>query len=96
MFSIIIPAYNEAENLPILIEEIDKNLSKYNNFEIVIVNDASTDNTINIIKSINHHKIKFINNTKNKGQSFSIHKGIKSAKYNTIITIDANVANALD
>lgn len=93
MFSIIIPAYNEAENLPILIEEIDKSLSKYNNFEIVIVNDASTDNTINVIKSINHSKINFINNTNNKGQSFSIHKGVKLAKYNTIITIDADGQN---
>ena len=58
--SIIIPAFNEGENLPKLIENIFKTFenSHFNNFEVIVVNDGSTDQTEKVIGNIlNNFKI---------------------------------------
>tara|TARA_B100000989_G_C19525474_1_gene466598 strand:- start:2645 stop:3349 length:705 start_codon:yes stop_codon:yes gene_type:complete len=96
-FSIVIPVFNEELNIINLIEEIFDNLLNKNlNFEIVIVNDASNDKTlekISKIKNKNKVKIKIINNHSNLGQSLSIIKGIEQSYYNTIVTLDADGQN---
>ena len=93
MFSIVIPIYNESENILNLLDEIYVNLKKFNNYEIILVNDCSTDNTLDVIKKISDQKIKLVNNIKNYGQSYSIHRGIKLSFYNIIITIDGDGQN---
>ncbi len=93
MFSIVIPIYNESENILNLLDEIYVNLKKFNNYEIILVNDCSTDNTLDVIKNISDQKIKLVNNIKNYGQSYSIHRGIKLSFYNIIITIDGDGQN---
>lgn len=93
MFSIVIPVYNESENILSLLDEIYVNLKKFNNYEIILVNDCSTDNTLDVIKNISDQKIKLVNNIKNYGQSYSIHRGIKLSFYNIIITIDGDGQN---
>ncbi len=91
--SIVIPAYNESKNLPILIEEIIKNLNSKIAFEIIIVNDNSTDDTLLNLQKIKFENLKLINNLNNIGQSYSTAKGIKAAIYNTIVTLDADLQN---
>jgi len=93
MFSIIIPLYNEDQNIGILIKEIFKTLYNYSDYEVILVNDASTDQTLEVIQKLNNKKIKIINNNINSGQSFSIYKGIKEAYYNTIVTLDGDGQN---
>ena len=93
MFSVVIPLYNEADNINQLITEIDTSLTKHNEYEIVLVNDISMDNTLEVIKKIKNKKIKILNNSTNKGQSFSIHYGVKNALYNIIITLDGDGQN---
>ena len=93
MFSIVIPIYNESENILNLLDEIYVNLKKFNDYEIILVNDCSTDNTLEVIKKISDQKIKLVNNIKNYGQSYSIHRGIKLSFYNIIITIDGDGQN---
>ena len=96
-FSIVIPVYNEDQNLLTLTQEILKSLSTNEyNFEIIFVNDCSTDNTGIILKKIysnNSNVIKIINNKKNQGQSISMINGIKKSIYNTIITLDGDLQN---
>ena len=94
-FSIVIPSYNESENLVILIEEIFNSVdNSKNNFELIIVDDCSNDDTqskiLNYIKSYN---IIYIKNKINFGQSKSIYIGIKNAKYPNIVTIDGDLQN---
>ena len=93
MFSIVIPIFNEAKNIGFLLEEIKKSLENFKDYEIILVNDASTDETIEVINKINNKNIKIIFNVENKGQSFSICEGIKNSSYETIITIDGDGQN---
>ncbi len=94
MFSIVIPLYNEAKNIEILLTEIYNSLKKYQNFEIILVNDFSNDNTLAVLKNIqNKFNFTLVNNSKNQGQSYSIHKGIKNSKNDLIITIDGDGQN---
>ena len=70
---IIIPVYNESENILKVIEELKKENSSY---DILIVNDGSTDNTLNVLEG---QDVKIVNNTFNMGYSHSIQLGIKYA-----------------
>ena len=94
MFSIVIPIYNEAQNIQSLVYEIFNSLKDHNDFEVIIVNDFSSDNTTDILNTLKKKlNISLINNPKNKGQSFSIHKGVLKSKNNTIVTIDGDGQN---
>ena len=93
--SIVIPVFNEDKNVKILIEEIYENLDQFNNFELLIVNDGSTDETAKVIKNLKkkYHSIVLINNKKNEGQSKSLHTGILNSKYDNICTMDGDLQN---
>jgi len=85
---------NEESNISNLIEEIDKALKNFKEFEIIIVDDGSIDkSTISVKESQSRSKITLLSNNRNMGQSYSITKGIKNAKHNKIITIDADMQN---
>ena len=96
-YSIIIPFYNEEANLSILTKEINEYLSNNIIYEIVFIDDGSTDNSYKEAQKLisKYQKINFnlLNNLTNQGQSYSITKGIKIAKYENIITIDADCQN---
>ena len=94
MFSIVIPLYNESENILLLVKEIENTLRRYNNYEIVLINDASVDDTQVIINKLKINKnIKILKNSSNKGQSFSIYKGIKNSSNKIIVTLDGDGQN---
>ncbi len=76
--SVIIPTFNR-ENL--LSQSIKSILSQsYQDFEIIVVDDASTDNTRKIVESFNVDKIRYIRHKKNKGGAIARNTGIKTAK----------------
>ena len=93
MFSIVIPLFNESENIEKLIFEIEVSLKKIRDYEIILVDDGSTDKTSEIIKKNNFDRVKLFNNLKNKGQSFSIVKGIKNSINDIIVTLDGDGQN---
>ena len=93
MFSIIIPVFNESKNIQLLLNEIELSLKEYENYEIIVVNDCSTDNSTDIITKIKNSKIKLLNNKRNEGQSYCVYKGVKSSINKTIITIDGDGQN---
>ncbi len=96
-FSIVIPMYNEEKNVLNLIQEIIDNLINFKNlYEIIVVDDGSTDKTLFFleeIKSKYKEIIRIKRNKINQGQSFSLRKGILEASYNTIVTIDGDCQN---
>ena len=94
MFSIVVPLYNEEGNIENLIYEIISSLEDFKEYEIVLVDDCSDDNTPELLKKFETHpNIKIVTNIKNRGQSYSIHKGVTQSFYNTIITIDGDGQN---
>ena len=90
--SIVIPVYNEEHNINALIESVEKTLSDYS-YELIFVDDFSTDNTREVIeKHPNPHKI-LIAFECNKGQSSALAAGIKSARGHYIATMDGDLQN---
>ena len=93
-FSIVIPLYNESTNIEKLVPEIFNSLTKYQKYELILVNDGSNDNTLDVIAKIKkNYSLLLINNETNKGQSFSIWTGIKKSNYKTIVTLDGDGQN---
>ena len=94
-FSIVVPIYNEELNVQDLVEEIFKSIVKIKvGFQLIIIDDASIDNTFKVI-SLLKKKYPFIykKNKSNRGQSYSIREGIKISKFNTIVTLDGDGQN---
>lgn len=93
--SIVIPMFNEENNILKLLSEIEITLKTYNKYEIIIIDDNSSDSSYKKVEEykINNNKIFLFKNNKNFGQSYSITKGIKNSKYDTIITLDADGQN---
>jgi len=78
--SVIIPTYNRAELLPRAIKSVLE--QTYQDFEIIVVDDGSTDNTEEVIKEFQEQdkRIKYIKHDKNKGGSAARNTGIKAAR----------------
>ena len=94
MFTLVIPVFNEEDNLVSLIKEIKTALVNYKNFELIFVNDFSSDNTLEVLeKEKKIFDFKLLNNQFNFGQSYSILLGIKQSKYNIIVTLDGDGQN---
>ncbi len=97
--SIIIPAYNESERLPLTLVDIDKRLSnvKYS-YEIIVVNDGSTDNTAEIVKSMAEaiKNLKLIDNKANQGKGGVVRQGMLLAKGEYRLFTDADNSTSID
>jgi len=93
MISIVIPTYNEAENILHLLEKLVVALSKKDElFEVVVVDDNSPDGTAKIIKSRykSHPNIRVFTRLNERGLSTAILYGIKKTKGDVIIGMDAD------
>ena len=90
--SIIIPVYNEDENVLPLTKKIETALINYK-FEIIYIDDFSTDNTVKNIKSLQNQNIKLIELKKNYGQSLALAAGIDNALGDFIISLDGDMQN---
>lgn len=93
--SIIIPAYNEEESLPILYDRIKKLMESMNNyaFEILFVNDGSKDKTIEIIKQIREEdkRICYVDFSRNFGKEIAMIAGLDYATGDCVIFMDADL-----
>ena len=90
--SIIIPAYNEEANIAKLHQEILETCqSNGYDYEVIIVDDGSSDQTVEIVKSLS--PVKLIRFRKNFGQTAAMDAGIKAAKNEYLITMDGDGQN---
>ena len=89
MFSVIIPVYNTKKHLHQCIDSVLK--QKYQNFEILLVNDCSTDGSSDVCNSYKKYKqIKVIHNKKNCGAGLSRNKGIVAASGTYLMFLDSD------
>ena len=92
--SIIIAAYNEEKNIAGVYNSVSSSMSRLNaEYEIIFVDDGSTDSTLKEIKKIRDEdkKVKIISFTKNFGKGSALAAGLKRASGNVIITMDADM-----
>ncbi|MCA1902022.1 MAG: glycosyltransferase family 2 protein [Candidatus Hydrogenedens sp.] len=94
--SIVIPVYNEEENITTVLDEIIAvmdNLGR--SYEIITVDDGSKDNTFEILKKYHGEKpqVKVIRLTRNFGQHPALYAGFNYSQGNVIVTIDADGQN---
>lgn len=87
MFSVVIPLYNKEQFIQRAVESV---LSQnYTDFELIVVNDGSTDKSLEKLKDITDSRIKIINQ-ENAGVGAARNKGIESASYDWIALLDAD------
>ncbi len=87
LVTVLLPVYNR----PSVINTINSVLNQtYSNFELLIVDNASTDETQEVINGIDDKRIRLVVNEENKGQTYSINRGLKLAKGKYIARIDAD------
>ena len=94
LVTVLIPVYNGEK---FLAEAIDSVLNQtFSDFELLIVNDCSTDKSRNIINSYQDKRIRLINNEKNIGQNKSMNRGLKLAKGKYIARLDQDDVSCKD
>ena len=96
LLSIVIPAYNEEKNIPLIYEELKKVLEKIKekyDYEIIFVNDWSKDNTWEeIVKLAEKDKnVKGINFSRNFGHQAALTAWLENAKWDVIVSMDADM-----
>ena len=91
--SIIIPVYNEELSIKSLYFEIKKSIIDFNEYEIIFVNDGSTDKSANVINEIlaDNSKVILIDLNRNYGKSDALNEAFKLAQYDYIVTLDADL-----
>lgn len=94
MTSVVIPVKNEAQSLPTLYQELVTVLKKISpSYEIILVNDGSTDNSKNVLESLTKRDshVRIFHFRANFGKSEALAFGLARAKGETIITLDADL-----
>lgn len=87
MFSIVIPLYNKELSIQSTICSVLN--QRFQDFEILVVNDGSTDNSVNAVEQINDARIRLINQT-NQGVSAARNRGITEAQFEWITFLDGD------
>lgn len=86
--TVLIPVYNCAKYIITAIESVLA--QKYTDYELLLIDDGSTDNTADIIASIKDSRIVFLKNSKNRGIVYTLNKGLALARGKYIIRMDGD------
>src|SRR5688500_16994103 len=93
--SVIIPAYNDAEQLPLTLIDVDRHLADAEfSYEVLVINDASTDQTREIVLRLasSAKNLKLIDNPDHRGRGATVKLGMLAAKGNWRLVFDPSNA----
>lgn len=96
--SVIIPAYNEAKRLPLTLIDVDRHLQEQEySYEILVVNDGSTDATAEIVRRFSSlmENLKLADNPENHGKGWVVRQGMLTAKGTWRLFMDADNSTAI-
>lgn len=95
--SVVIPVYNEAENLPLLFQRLTNTLDKEDlSYEIVFTNDGSQDTSLNLLKGLYQARpevVRIVDFHGNFGQHMAIMAAFEQSRGTIIVTLDADLQN---
>ena len=94
--SLVIPLYNEVDSVPPLYERIRDALSgKFERYEVVFVDDGSSDETLSRLRSLVEvdHRIRVVELAKNFGQTAAMQAGIDYSRGRVVVTLDGDLQN---
>ena len=93
-YSVIIPVYNEEENVYALYERLTGVMEKLSpDFELLFINDGSRDKTFPLVKalSVNDNRVKYINLSRNFGHQIAVSAGLDACQGERVVIIDADL-----
>ncbi len=95
MLSVVIPAHNEAANLPQLLQEIHAALSRQATYEVIVVDDGSSDDTLKVLDDIrvDFSELRIVRHASSCGQSTALMTGVDAATGDIIATLDGDGQN---
>jgi glycosyltransferase involved in cell wall biosynthesis len=95
IISIVIPAKNEAENLPMLLDGIDAACAAQGDYEVLVIDDGSTDATAEVVaaRMRDHAHLRLLRHDVSGGQSAAVHSGVLAARGEVVCTLDADGQN---
>ena len=90
--SVIIPAYNAADKIRQTLVRVESILNRNGDYEIIVVDDGSTDETKSVVKTYteSHLKVKLASYPQNVGKGYALRKGTTEASKDTIIFLDSD------
>lgn len=95
LLSVVVPCYNEEQALPIFYEEVCKVLNDIEqlDYEIIFVDDGSTDKTLSIMKAYNKldKKVRFVSLSRNFGKESAMLAGLEASKGDYVTLMDADM-----
>lgn len=87
-FSVVIPLYNKQNYIAATLQSVLA--QTFTDFEIIIVNDVSTDNSVDVVKTFSDKRIRIINHSVNSGLSATRNTGIKNSEASFVAFLDAD------
>lgn len=91
IFSVVVPVFNEEGNLNQLDSQIKEVMQTLGNYELIYINDGSTDNSLEVLKKLKG--VKIIDLNRNYGQATALDAGFKASKGEYIVSLDADLQN---
>ncbi|MGZ4958428.1 MAG: glycosyltransferase family 2 protein [Methylomonas sp.] len=93
--SVVVPVHNETDNVETLIEEIHQALSAQEAYEMIFVDDGSTDDTCEKLQRamLRYPALRVLKHQRSCGQSRAVHTGVVAAQYSWIATLDGDGQN---
>lgn len=95
ILTIVIPCYNEQENIPRVMPDVSAYCRKHN-FRCIVVNDGSRDNSLLALKQFESEYVTVCSHSRNRGYGAAIKTGIRRAQTEYIVTIDADGQHTLE
>ena len=89
--SILVPVFNEEKTVISVLKRIHETKISDTDYEIIVINDGSTDNTKTLLENNNDLYTSLINNTRNSGKGFSVKQGLKKVSGEYVIFQDADL-----
>jgi len=90
-FSVIVPIFNEEKTIIKLLNRISETKKQDLDYEIIVINDGSTDNSLKLLKENKNLYDQLITYEKNRGKGYAVKKGLENSRGEYIIFQDADL-----